>query len=95
MSKFNIDVGMGCHETDWFRRGIAEAIYITTERPTLNRDRGRYSLPFIYSQLLSSRDTYLSNNQESCDNMEASVCWRRLDIMGRKLRTFKDFFAGV
>ncbi len=39
---------------DWFRRGIAEAIWIAKESPSLNRDRG--SPPPIYNQLLSSRD---------------------------------------
>ena len=45
-------------ESDWFRRGVAEAIHITKEGPDLNRDRGRHTLPAIYRELLDieSRD---------------------------------------
>ena len=45
-------------EQDWFRRGVAEAIYIDKERPDLNRDRGRHTLPAIYRELFNivSRD---------------------------------------
>ena len=32
-------------ETDWFRRGVAEAIHIQREAPTLNRGRKRHTLP--------------------------------------------------
>ncbi len=79
-------------ETDWFRRGVAKAICIATDRPTLNQDRGRHTLPTIYSQLVSWRDiSDLSDNQESRDDTEASVRWRRPDIMGRKLQTIEDF----
>ena len=71
------DVAVRSHETmetDWFRRGVAKAICIATDRPTLNQDRGRHTLPTIYSQLVSSRDTSdLSDNQESRDDTEASV----------------------
>ncbi len=31
------------------------------------------------------------DNRESRDDMEASVRWRRPDVMGRKLRSFEDF----
>ena len=43
-------------ETNWFRRGVAEAIHITEEEPVLNRDRGRHTLPVIYREILKSRD---------------------------------------
>ena len=43
-------------ETDWFRRGVAEAIHITRESPTLNRDRGRHTLPAIYREMIQSSD---------------------------------------
>ena len=43
-------------ESDWFRRGVAEAIHIETEKPTLNRDRGRHTLPVIYREIVQSRD---------------------------------------
>ena len=68
------DVAVRCHERDWFRHGVAEAICIATDRPSLNRDRGQHTLPAIYSQLLSSRDTSdFSDNRQSRDDMEASV----------------------
>ena len=34
-----------CKEKDWFRHGIAEAIWIAKTNPSLNRDRGRHTLP--------------------------------------------------
>ncbi len=68
------------------------AICIAMDHPSLNRDRSLHTVPAIYSQLLSSRDTSdLSNNRESCDDMQASVRWRRPDVTGRKLQTFEDF----
>ncbi len=74
---------------------LRKAICIAMDCPSLNRDRGRHTLPAIYSQLLSTRDTSdLYDNRESRDDTEASVRWRRPDITmvtGRKLRTFKDF----
>ena len=70
---------------------MAEAICIVMDRPSLNGDRGRHTLPAIYSQLLSSRDTSdFSDNWESCDDTEASVHWRRPDVTHQKLRTFED-----
>ena len=47
-------------ETDWYRRGVAEAIYIQQESPSLNRGRERHLLPAIYNELLPntmSRDS--------------------------------------
>ena len=41
-------------ETDWYRRGVAEAIHIQQESPSLNRGRERHILPAIYSELLPS-----------------------------------------
>ncbi len=91
------DVAVRCHKRDWFPRGVAWLRQcIATDRPSLNRDRGRYTLPAIYSQLLSSRDTSdLSDNWESRNDTEASVRWRRPDVIGRKLRTFWRLCAGV
>ena len=53
----NDSVSILHHEPDWFRRGVAEAIHVTKESPTLNRGRERHTLPAIYRELLSeSRD---------------------------------------
>ena len=41
------------HESDWFRRGVAEAIHVQAESPTLNRGRERHTLPPIYQTILS------------------------------------------
>ena len=44
-------------ESDWYRRGVAEAIFVQQESPSLNRGRERHILPAIYNELLpSSRD---------------------------------------
>ena len=43
-------------EGNWWKRGIAEAYFIEQERPTLNQDRGRHTLPVIYRELLQSCD---------------------------------------
>ena len=50
------DVSVLHRDADWFRRGVAEAIHITTQRPSLNRDRGRHTLPAIYREILDPRD---------------------------------------
>ena len=39
-------------ESDWFRRGVAEAVFIQREAPTLNQGRERHTLPTIYQELL-------------------------------------------
>ena len=43
-------------ETKWFQRGVAEAACIVSSGPTLNRDRGRHTLPAIYTRLVKSCD---------------------------------------
>ena len=51
-------------ESDWYRRGVAEAIYVQQESPCLNRGRERHILPAIYKELLPntmSRDHSTSN----------------------------------
>ena len=42
-------------EAHLWRRKIKESIEIRTRQPTMNRDQG-YDLPWIYDQLLLSRD---------------------------------------
>ena len=66
------DVAVKYREKDWFRRGVAESIYTAEGRPSLNRDRGRHTVPLIYRQLLSSRDPS-DPNRESRDDAETSV----------------------
>ena len=39
-------------EQDWFKRGIKEAIYIRTLKPSLNRDGGRHNLHQVWTNLL-------------------------------------------
>ena len=39
------DVSVLHTETDWFKRGVAESIHILRKRPTINRDKGRHTLP--------------------------------------------------
>ena len=65
--KFNqSDVSILHRESDWFRRGVAEAIHIEEEQPTLNRGRERHTLPAIYRELLSkSRDVNNTNHVTS------------------------------
>ena len=38
----------------YLERGIKESIYISTHKPTLNRDRGRYNLPKVFEPVLGS-----------------------------------------
>ena len=67
------DVSVLHQETDWFRRGVAEAIHIAKERPDLNRDRGRHTLPMIYREIINikSHDRYVTS--ESRDHNNAST----------------------
>jgi hypothetical protein len=47
------DVQVLDSESDWFRRGVREAIWIRKERPTLNKGGGaRFKLPRIYDELI-------------------------------------------
>ena len=39
------DVSVLQTESDWFKRGVAESIHILRKRPTINRDKGRHTLP--------------------------------------------------
>ena len=50
----NDEVSILHQEPDWFRRGVAEAIYIHRETPSLNKDSGRHNLPAIYREILTS-----------------------------------------
>ena len=46
------DVSVLHTETDWFKRGVAESIHILRKRPTINKDKGRHTLPPIYQEVL-------------------------------------------
>lgn len=47
----------GHREPDWFKRGVAEAIHVEEQNPTLNRGRECHTLPKIYWEIpASSRD---------------------------------------
>ncbi len=43
-------------DSDWFRRGVREAINIRREPSSLNRDRGRHDLPPVYDIVLRDPD---------------------------------------
>ena len=51
----NEDVSVLHHESEWFKRGVAEAIHINRETPSLNRDSGRHNLPAIYREIITSQ----------------------------------------
>ena len=59
-------------EADWFRRGVAEAIHIQREAPTLNQGRERHTLPPIYQELL------LATHQHTGFNTDPAVLSDRL-----------------
>ena len=40
-------------DSRWYQRGIREAIYIRAQKPTLNRNAGRYSLPVVWNPIIS------------------------------------------
>ena len=68
-----LDVSVLHQETDWFRRGVTEAIHITNIRPNLNRDRGRHNLPPIYREILDIKShdhsvTTVSRDQNNAPN---------------------------
>ena len=43
-------------ESDWWKRGVAEAFHVMKEQPTLNQDRGRHTLPVLYRELMHDCD---------------------------------------
>ncbi len=53
-------------EATWFKRGVAESIHIALVDPSLNRDRGRHTLPAIYREVLQSHDR--PPTVRSCDS---------------------------
>ena len=61
----NTDVKILDKDTDWFRRGVKEAINIRTQRSDMNRDQGRHRLSAAYNTLLIKRP--------SCDNSHRSM----------------------
>ena len=42
-------------EPRWFERGVKEAIHIRVNKPSLNRDGGRYQLPSVWNNILDRR----------------------------------------
>ncbi len=42
-------------EPKWFERGVKESIYIKVNKPSLNRDGGRYQLPNVWDNILKAR----------------------------------------
>ena len=42
-------------EPRWFERGVKEAIHIRVNKPSLNRDGGRFNLPAVWNNLLRDR----------------------------------------
>ena len=61
-------------ESDWFRRGVAEAIHISREQPDLNRDRGRHTLPAIYRELFDIQSRDRPTTSGSRDNNNNAEC---------------------
>ena len=61
-----LDINVLHQESDWFRRGVAEAIHILQDDPPLNRDRGRHTLSNIYREIISSRD--ITSSPQSRDD---------------------------
>ena len=44
-------------ESNWFERGVKEAIHIRALKPSLNRDGGRYNLSSIWNNIIRKRLT--------------------------------------
>ena len=48
------DVTVLCSKSDWTKRGIKEAIYIHTLKPSINIDPGRHTLSTHFDSLLTN-----------------------------------------
>ena len=59
-------------ETDWYKRGVAEAIHITRQAPDLNRGRERHTLPKIYQELVPPPATMSRDHSTSQDHVTVS-----------------------
>ncbi|KAJ8036598.1 hypothetical protein HOLleu_20618 [Holothuria leucospilota] len=55
-------------EPYYFKRGVKEAIHIRVNKPSLNRNGGRYKLPRVYDPLLESqvRKVTCSSSESLC-----------------------------
>ena len=40
-------------DQNWFQRGIRETIYIRAQKPNLNRNTGRYTIPVVWDTIIS------------------------------------------
>ena len=67
------DVAILHQEANWFKRGVAEAIYISQHQPTLNHDRGRHTLPAIYREILQDRDQRPGTRSTTRSRRDASL----------------------
>ena len=61
MAKYNhdkedVEIKAITYDTNWFTRGIREAIEIKRRKPTLNADEGRYYLNPIYDNILADTE---------------------------------------
>ena len=59
--KGDITIKALTYDTNWYTRGIREAIEIKRRKPTLNEDEGRFHLNPIYDLIL--RDTKKPSNR--------------------------------
>ena len=64
-------------ETDWYRRGVAEAIFVQQESPCLNRGRERHILPAIYKELLPNTMSRDDSTPDSHATSEAHTAEQR------------------
>ena len=55
------------YEENWFKRGILEAIHIRKEKPTLNKDLGRYNLSKIWDSVIIKD---VDNRRHSIERIE-------------------------
>jgi len=63
-------------ESDWRTRGIKEAIWIRKTPHTMNRDEGRYTLPHLYDDLLSTNKTRGREKQQQDLRMPGVTTYR-------------------
>ena len=59
-------------EPDYIKRGVAESISIMLEEPTLNRDKGRHTLPEIYRELLTRDRSGHVVSQRRCQGRQST-----------------------
>ena len=68
-------------ESNWFKRGLKEAIDIRAQQPILNKDGGRYKLPNSYDLVLTSLTSKVKSGDSADEGCSDYVLWSKVKFI--------------